>query len=165
MELAGTVDGLANAGVPPEPPDGIGNISRKDVGLYLWGQGKDDRPAGIILWGEGDVQLGHGLEDGTHGLDGIGIYYLLVRFALLLGITTVVDELHLLEHRRLGQEGFGCQDIVGGRMTGGEGYLARLASTKQQHLDLVLGHNLVSPELILDLLIACEGNVRNRRVS
>ncbi len=33
-------------------------------------------------------------------------------------------------------------------------YLARLASTEQQHLDLVLRHNLVSPELILDFFIA-----------
>jgi hypothetical protein len=35
-------------------------------------------------------------------------------------------------------------------------YLARLASTEQQHLDLVLGYDFVSPELILDLFIACE---------
>jgi hypothetical protein len=34
-------------------------------------------------------------------------------------------------------------------------YLARLASTEQQHLDLILRHNLVAPELILDLVIAC----------
>jgi|SRR6267142_623445 len=37
LELAGTVDGLADAGVPPETSDGIGDISREDVGLYLWG--------------------------------------------------------------------------------------------------------------------------------
>ena len=48
---------------------------------------------------------------------------------------------------------------------GGEGYLARLAGTKQQHLDLVLRHDLVSPELILDLLIACEWNVSKGVIS
>ncbi len=35
-------------------------------------------------------------------------------------------------------------------------YLARLASAEQQHLDLVLRHNLVSPELALDLFITCK---------
>jgi hypothetical protein len=37
LELARTVDGLTDAGVPPETSDGIGDISREDVGLYLWG--------------------------------------------------------------------------------------------------------------------------------
>jgi hypothetical protein len=43
-------------------------------------------------------------------------------------------------------------------------YLARLASTEQQHLDFVLRHNFVSPELVLDLFIAC-GGVRMREIS
>jgi hypothetical protein len=39
----------------------------------------------------------------------------------------------------------------------GDGYLARLASTEQQHLYLVLRHNLIPLELILDLLVAWGG--------
>jgi hypothetical protein len=54
------------------------------------------------------------------------------------------------------------QDRVGksieGRVT--RAYLARLAGTEQQHLNLILGHNLVPPELILNLVIACEQEVR-----
>jgi hypothetical protein len=42
-------------------------------------------------------------------------------------------------------------------------YLARLAGTEQQHLNLILGHNLVSPELTLNLVIACEQEVRATR--
>jgi hypothetical protein len=34
-------------------------------------------------------------------------------------------------------------------------YLARLAGAEQEHLDLILCHNLVSPELILNFFIAC----------
>ena len=37
LELAGTVDGLTDARVPPKTSDGIGDISREDVGLCLWG--------------------------------------------------------------------------------------------------------------------------------
>ncbi len=44
-------------------------------------------------------------------------------------------------------------------------YLARLASTEQQHLDLVLGYDFVSPELILDLFIRREKEGGNERES
>jgi hypothetical protein len=71
LELSGAADGLTHARIPPETLDGIGDISRENVGLNLRWQGKDDRTAGVILWGKRDVQLGHGLEDGTHRLDGI----------------------------------------------------------------------------------------------
>ena len=33
--------------------------------------------------------------------------------------------------------------------------LARLSSTEEQHLDLVLGHHAVPLELVLDLIVAC----------
>ena len=40
-------------------------------------------------------------------------------------------------------EGLGCS------------YLARLSSTEQQHLNLVLGHHAVLFELALNLVISC----------
>jgi hypothetical protein len=40
-------------------------------------------------------------ENEPHGLDGVGEDDLLVRVTLLVVVATVVDELHLLEHRRL----------------------------------------------------------------
>ena len=72
-------------------------------------------------------------KNAPHALDGVGVDDLLVRIPLLGVVAVEVDELHLLEHRRL----------------------ARLSRTEQQHLDLVLRHLAVAFELVLDLVIAC----------
>lgn len=64
-------------------------------------------------------------------MDSITEYDLLVRVPFRVIVTSVVNEFHLLENR-----GF-----------------ARLAGTEEEHLDFVLGHESITLELGLDLVI------------
>lgn len=56
---------------------------------------------GFVCLVEVDAEFGESLEDSSHGLDGISENDLLVRFALLVVVATVVNKLHLFQHCRL----------------------------------------------------------------
>jgi hypothetical protein len=92
--------------------------------------------------------------DGPHGLDGVREDDLLVRVALLVVVPAVVDELHLLEYRRLYTvtSEAALRDAEHDRA-----HLAGFTGTEEEHLDLVLREHPVALQLGLDLVIACEG--------
>ena len=92
--------------------------------------------------------------DAPHGLDRVGVDDLLVRVALLLVVAAMVDEFHLLEDGRLVTRRGHMSEKQGGEADDWLEYLARLSSTKKQHLDLVLGHHAVPLELVLNLVVA-----------
>jgi hypothetical protein len=89
-------------------------------------------------------------------LDSVRVYDFLVSIALLVVVTTVVDELHLLENRGLEPSSDKCPPSV---LTKGT-HLAGLAGTEEEHFNLILGKHAVPLELVLDLVIAYEREVR-----
>ena len=97
LELSGSPDGLLDTFVIPEATDSICDVPREVLSLDLTGERHDDGPSGVVAGIEGDVEDGHGFEDGAHGLDGVGVDDLLVGLSLLVVPALVVDEFHLFE--------------------------------------------------------------------
>jgi hypothetical protein len=101
LEFARPADSILDAGISPKATDGVGNVARKCISLELNGEAENDSPSRIVLGCEFDFKGGHGLEDGPHRLDGIRVDNLLVRLSFLFIVASVMNELHLLEDRRL----------------------------------------------------------------
>jgi hypothetical protein len=97
---------------------------------------------------ERQLQRLHGLEDDAHRLDGVAEDDLLEGLALIARVAALMDQLHLLENRRLA--GF---TSTYGVLESGSAKSGAALLTEQQHLDLVALHHLVALELVLNLLV------------
>ena len=89
----------------------------------------------------------HGLKDDAHRLHRVAEDDLLERLALVARVSTLVDELHLLENGRLSGFTGSCALLEAAGMT------RAAILTKEQHLDLIALHHLVALELVLNLLV------------
>ena len=67
QEFAGAADGLSHAGVAPERPEGVDDITWECIRLVLKWKSKERRAPGVVLGRQGNVELGHGVENGTVG--------------------------------------------------------------------------------------------------
>jgi hypothetical protein len=101
LEFACPTDSVLDAGISPKATDGVGNVTRKCIGLELNGEPENNSSSRIVLWGKFDFEGGHSFENGPHRLDGIRVDDLLVRFSFLFIVPSVMNEFHLLQDRRL----------------------------------------------------------------
>jgi len=92
----------------------------------------------------------HCLEDDTHRLDSVAKDDLLERLSLIARVAALMDELHLLQDRRLPRLTSTYLRVSDIRRK----YCAPHGRTQEKHLDLVALQHLVSLQLVLDLLIA-----------
>jgi hypothetical protein len=133
----------------PQHRDGVSNLRGEAIPLDLCGlheNGLDVVFGALVV--KRQLERLHGLEDDAHRLHRVGEDDLLERLPLVARVAALVDELHLLENRRLS----GLSGSCGMLETAAVNHVALL--TEEQHLDLVALHHLVALELVLNLLIA-----------
>lgn len=168
LELLASPYSEDNGGIPPQ----LEQRFRQRRGKVLLLQERligirNNFSGGLVRGLNGEAERVEGLEDNGHALDNVGKYDFLVRESLLVGVFAIVHQFHLLEDGRL--HPISRQRCVSGWGVQGRreacwqaalqwvklaAHLARLSSTEQQDVDLLLSLRLVLLQLPLDLLVS-----------
>lgn len=112
MVLAGSFEALLDTDVPPQSRNGIANLGGKVVSFdlgWLHENGLYMVLGPLVV--KRQLKLLHGLEDDPHRLHGITEDDFLEGLTLVARISTLVDQLHLLQDRRLARFSSSCTSI------------------------------------------------------
>lgn len=170
LVLAGPLEALLDTGVAPESANGTADLWGQAVTFDLSGLHEDGLHvvfvAGVL---QGKLERLHGLQDDTHRLNRVAVDDFLEGFPFIARVSTLVDQLHLLQNSRLAGLSSSCGNSVNEKSSSTNADIILSAArsdldprsagggglrTEQKHLNLIPLQHLVPLELVLNLFVA-----------
>jgi hypothetical protein len=98
LVFSGSGETLLHTLISPQSLDSGRALGREHLSFNLVRQLHDDGfVLFVLLFTQGDTHVGHGFQDDTHGLDGVGENDFFEGLSFVFVVTVIVNQFHLLQ--------------------------------------------------------------------